>query len=49
MHATDAAWLKRFPELEILIDSSSLQARVRELGSRLRATTARTRPCWWAC
>ena len=29
MHATDAAWLKRFPDLEILIDSSSLQARGR--------------------
>jgi hypoxanthine phosphoribosyltransferase len=35
MHATDAAWLKRFPELEILIDSSSLQARVRELGEQI--------------
>ena len=35
MHATDAVWLKRFPELEILIDSSLLQARVRELGEQI--------------
>ncbi|PMB17850.1 phosphoribosyltransferase, partial [Fischerella thermalis] len=35
MLATDAAWLKRFPELEILIDSDTLQARVRELGEQI--------------
>jgi len=35
MHATDAAWLKRFPELEIFIDSSLLQARVRALGEQI--------------
>jgi len=35
MNPTDAAWLKRFPELEILIDSDTLQARVRELGEQI--------------
>jgi hypoxanthine phosphoribosyltransferase len=35
MNPTDAAWLKRFPELEILIDSSSLQARVQQLGEQI--------------
>jgi len=35
MNPTDAAWLKRFPELEILIDSATLQARVRELGEQI--------------
>ncbi|BCW96397.1 MAG: hypoxanthine phosphoribosyltransferase [Fimbriimonadales bacterium] len=35
MNPTDAAWLKRFPELEILITSDTLQARVRALGEQI--------------
>lgn len=33
--AEDAVWLKRFPELEILIPSATLRARVRELGQEI--------------
>jgi hypoxanthine-guanine phosphoribosyltransferase len=49
MNPTDAAWLKRFPELEILIDSSLLQARVRELGEQITRDYSAHPPCWWAC
>lgn len=44
MHPNDAAWLKRFPELELLIDSNSLQARVQQLGEQITCDYAANPP-----
>lgn len=44
IHSNDDAWLKRFPELEILIPSEALQARVRELGSQIAQDYAANPP-----
>ncbi|MCS7208758.1 MAG: hypoxanthine phosphoribosyltransferase [Fimbriimonadales bacterium] len=34
-HTCDSAWLERFPELEMLIPSTALQARVQQLGEQI--------------
>lgn len=44
MHPTDVAWLKRFPELELLIDSNTLQARVGQLGEQITRDYAANPP-----
>ncbi|MCS6923064.1 MAG: hypoxanthine phosphoribosyltransferase [Fimbriimonadales bacterium] len=41
---TDSAWLKRFPELELLSPSEALQARVRELGDQITREYASNPP-----
>lgn len=41
---SDSAWLKRFPELELLIPSEALQARVRELGEQITRDYASNPP-----
>jgi hypoxanthine phosphoribosyltransferase len=43
-YSNDDAWLKRFPELEILIPSETLQARVRELGCQIAQDYAANPP-----
>lgn len=44
MNPTDAAWLKRFPELELLLDSNTLQARVGQLGEQITRDYAANPP-----
>ncbi|MGQ9657335.1 MAG: hypoxanthine phosphoribosyltransferase [Fimbriimonadales bacterium] len=44
MNPTDAAWLKRFPELELLLDSNTLQTRVGQLGEQITRDYAANPP-----
>jgi len=43
-YSNDDAWLKRFPELEILIPSETLQVRVQQLGTQIAQDYAASPP-----